>query len=243
MTPPAARELEAGALCMTPKPPILCYVTDRFALGGEAALPAVIRSALAAGLDWIQIREKTLPTRRLLELTRRAVQDAHDAGADGPRIIVNDRLDVALAAAAHGVHLAGMSMPVSEVQRWLRSSQAFTPRTPTAAEPARVPPGFLVGRSCHSLMEAQQAERDGASYVILGPIFSTPSKLELGEPLGVARLAEACRALRIPVLAIGGITVETAAECLSAGAAGLAAIRLFQASPQLPEIVARLKKT
>ncbi|MGH9815430.1 MAG: thiamine phosphate synthase, partial [Candidatus Acidiferrales bacterium] len=189
---------------MTPKSPILCYVTGRFTLpGGEGALPAAIRSALDAGVDWIQIREKTLPTRGLLELTRSAVHHASEKAAGRAQIILNDRLDVALAAAAQGVHLAGMSMPVSEVQRWLQSSQASTPRTPTAAEPPRVPPSFLVGRSCHSLLEAQQAERDSASYVILGPIFSTPSKLGLGEPLGVERLGEVCGTLRIPVLAIG----------------------------------------
>lgn len=228
---------------MTPKSPILCYVTDRSTLpGGEDALAAAIRSALDAGVDWIQIREKTLPTRRLLELARGAVQHASEKAAARPRIILNDRLDVALAAAAHGVHLGGMSMPVSEVQRWLRSSPATEPRTPPDA-PVRVPAGFLLGRSCHSLLEAQQAQRDGASYVILGPIFSTPSKLAFGPPLGVARLGEVCRALRIPVLAIGGITVESAPQFLSAGAAGLAAIRLFQSSPHLPEIVARLKKT
>ncbi|MGH9858792.1 MAG: thiamine phosphate synthase [Candidatus Acidiferrales bacterium] len=229
---------------MSPESPILCYVTDRVTLpGGEAALAAAIRSALDAGMHWIQIREKTLPTRRLLELTRGAVQHAGETAAGRARIILNDRLDVALAAAAHGVHLGGMSMPVAEVHRWLRSSPVPAPRTPAADAPARVPPGFLLGRSCHSLPEAQQAQRDGASYVILGPIFSTPSKIEFGEPLGLARLAEVCRALRIPVLAIGGITVESAPQCLSAGAAGLAAIRLFQWSPQLPAIVARLKKT
>ncbi len=214
---------------MTPKSPILCYVTDRFTLpGGEGALAAAIRSALDAGVDWIQIREKTLPTRRLLELARGAVQHASEKAAGRAQIILNDRLDVALAA-AHGVHLGGMSMPVADVQRWLRSHAPM--------------PGFLLGRSCHSLLEAQQAQRDGASYVILGPIFSTPSKLEFGPPLGLARLAEVCRALRIPVLAIGGITVECAPQCLAAGAAGLAAIRLFQSSPHLPEVVARLKKT
>lgn len=214
---------------MTAKPPILCYVTDRSSLpGGEDALAAAIRCALNAGVDWIQIREKTLPTRRLLELARGAVQHASEKCTGRAQIILNDRLDVALAAPAHGVHLGGMSMPVADVQRWLRSHAPM--------------PGFLLGRSCHSLLEAQQAERDGASYVILGPIFSTPSKLAFGPPLGLARLAEVCRTLRIPVLAIGGITVESAPQCLAAGAAGLAAIRLFQSSPHLPEVVARLKK-
>ncbi|MBI3485067.1 MAG: thiamine phosphate synthase, partial [Acidobacteria bacterium] len=98
------------------------------------------------------------------------------------------------------------------------------------------------GASCHSLAEAQAAERDGAHYLIFGPVFSTPSKSQFGAPQGIARLEEACRAVRIPVLAIGGITLDNAHECLRAGAAGIAAIRLFQDASDLPALVSSLRK-
>ncbi len=210
--------------------PLLCYVTDRRALAGAAAGEAVpallerIRLATSAGLDWIQIREKDLTGRALLDLTRGAV-----ARAEGARVLVNDRLDVALAARAGGVHLGEASLPAADVVRWRRSS------------PEAFPPEFRIGVSCHSLEAAQAAERDAADYVIFGPVYQTPSKLAYGAPQGLERLAAVCRAVRIPVLAIGGITLENAAACLAAGAAGLAAIRLFQESPDLEAVVAALR--
>lgn len=233
--------------------PILCYVTDSSALeGGVAALPGVMAAALRAGVDWIQIREKHMPARQLVELARAALQDAL-AGADlqigppvqeadagwskdrplqKPRILVNDRLDVALAAGAHGVHLGGGSLPVAEVRAWLRREGARL----------NVAEDFLVGRSCHSLEEAQQAERDGASYIIFGPVYATPSKARYGAPQGIERLAEVCGAVRIPVLAIGGITVENAGGCLRGGAAGIAGIRLFQQALDMADVVTRLRQ-
>ena len=214
--------------------PILCYVTDGGSLpDGVAVLPRAIQAALRAGVDWIQIREKNLPGRQLVELTRAAVRETREAQPGRARILVNDRLDVALAAGADGVHLGGSSMPVAEVTAWLRRERA---RLGIAAD-------LLIGRSCHSIEEARQAEHDGASYVIFGPVFATPSKAQYGPPQGVKRLADVCRALRIPVLAIGGVTIENAPECLRAGAAGIAAIRLFQQNPNLAETVTRLKQS
>jgi thiamine-phosphate pyrophosphorylase len=210
--------------------PILCYVTDRRALPrGEADEPgnelrSVIQRAVAAGVDWVQVREKDLPTRRLVELARAAVAMARGSAQ---RILVNDRLDVALAADAAGVHLGRESLPVAEVVRWCRAGHA--------------PAGFLVGASCHSLPEAVDAERDAADYIFFGPVFATPSKAVYGPPQGLDRLAEVCQSVRIPVFAIGGVALENAGACLAAGAAGLAAIRLFQESTDLAAVVAQLR--
>lgn len=158
----------------------------------------------------MQIRERDLPARELLALVKAAIV-AREGGA---RILVNDRLDVALAAGAAGVHLGGGSVPAHEVVRWLRERSA--------------PAEFLVGVSCHSLEDARAAEDAGASYVFFGPVFETPSKKSYGPPQGIAKLAEVCSAVRIPVIAIGGVNEENATECMRAGAAGIAAIRMFQ---------------
>jgi thiamine-phosphate pyrophosphorylase len=192
--------------------PIVCYVTDRKALAADPAgkLLARIRAAMAAGVDWVQIREREMPARDLLALTK----DAVVASAGEARIVVNDRIDVALAAGAAGVHLGGASVPAREVVRWLRKRNA--------------PPEFLIGVSCHSLEETRAAEDAGASYVFFGPIFETPSKKLYGPPQGIAKLADVCSAVRIPVIAIGGVNHQNAMECVRAGAAGIAAIRMFQ---------------
>ncbi|HEY0703588.1 MAG TPA: thiamine phosphate synthase [Candidatus Acidoferrales bacterium] len=178
-----------------------------------------IRAAIDARIDWIQIREKDLPDGELLSLTQQAVQAAH---ALRIRIIVNDRLEVAIAAKAAGVHLGRASRPVREVVSWCRNGNA--PRT------------FLVGVSCHSLEEAREAEAAGAHYAIFGPVFDTPSKRAFGRPAGVVHLAEACAAVKIPVLAIGGVTLQNAQECLRVGAAGIAAIRMFQDARDAEEL-------
>ncbi len=219
---------------MTPMPwsesprPILCYVTDRRALGfphkdeAVAALAARIQLAQCAGVDCIQIREKDLDARALGDLVRAAVRMEPRC-----RILVNDRLDVALAAGAAGVHLGAESLPVTETVTWCREGHASE--------------DFLVGRSCHSVEEAAGAERDGADYVFFGPVFATPSKAKYGAPQGIARLAEVCQRVGVPVLAIGGINLENAGECLAAGAAGVAAIRIFQETADISAIVARLR--
>lgn len=220
------------------KPPqksIVCYVTDRKSLGsGEPAGSALakIREAIAAGVDWVQVREKDLPARELLALARDAVEAAKGTGgresSGEARAIVNDRLDVALAAGAAGVHLGGGSLAAREVVRWCRGGNA--------------PAEFLVGVSCHSVEEAREAEGAGASYVFFGPVFETPSKRSFGPPQGMERLAEVCRSVRLPVIAIGGVNEENGAECLRAGAAGVAAIRLFQEARDPAELAGRVAR-
>jgi thiamine-phosphate pyrophosphorylase len=208
--------------------PILCYVTDRATLRTGEDLPVLVRRSVGAGVDWVQLREKDLPAERLLELARTAVATVEGTAT---RVLINDRLDVALAAGAAGVHLGEASLPVAEVVRWCREANGKR----------RAPKGFLVGASCHSLASAREAERGGADYIFFGPVFRTPSKATYGPPQGLAKLAEVARSVRLPVLAIGGIILENAAACLKVGAAGLAAIRLFQESPDLAATVAQLR--
>jgi thiamine-phosphate pyrophosphorylase len=206
--------------------PILCYVTDRRAIPAVAGTDPAgvllerIAQAARAGVDWIQLREKDLDGRPLFELATKAVAACAAASRAGKqtRLLINDRLDVAWAAHAAGVHLGESSIPAGEVTRWRdRSGRA----------------DFLVGQSCHSLEAAAQAAADGADYIFFGPVFATPSKQAFGPPQGLQKLEQVCRAISIPVLAIGGITPENAAACLQAGAAGIAAIRLFQQAPEL----------
>jgi thiamine-phosphate pyrophosphorylase len=205
--------------------PLLCYVTDRRSLPGVApeawfsALVQKIEQVASAGVDWVQIREKDLSARELAALTRQILwSTASSSKRRGARILVNDRLDVALAEHAGGVHLGEKSLPVQEAKRLVQSSSLQRSASGD----------FLFGVSCHSLEAAHVAESSGANYIFFGPVFATPSKAAFGAPQGLDRLAEVCRAVAIPVIAIGGITLQNAASCIHAGAAGLAAIRLFQ---------------
>jgi thiamine-phosphate pyrophosphorylase len=212
--PPEHRRSTRGAL---ERRPLLYYITDRKALPGEDPLP-IIEQAVAAGIDLIQIRERDLPVRSLLALVEEAVKRA---GAGPTGILVNDRLDVAVAAGAAGVHLPAHGFPVDEVRRNY--------------------PELLIGASTHNLEELCRAADGGADFAVFGPVFETPSKKAYGPPVGLEKLAEAARAVNIPVLALGGVTLENAADCMRAGAAGLAAITLFQQSPDLEETVTRLR--
>jgi thiamine-phosphate pyrophosphorylase len=207
--------------------PLLCYVTQRQGLpvaNPADSIEALIRKiaeVAAAGVDWVQIREKDLTAGELASLTRQALRIAAKSSAEcssSIRVVVNDRLDVAIAERAGGVHLGEKSLPVAEAKRLVQSSslQGFASDN------------FLFGVSCHSLEAARAAESSGANYIFFGPVFATPSKAAFGAPQGLDRLAQVCRAVAIPVIAIGGITLENAASCLGSGAAGLAAIRLFQ---------------
>ena len=186
-------------------------MTDRKALPGDKSVPGLldkIREAAAAGVDWVQIREKDLSARELFGLVGAAVTLA------SVRVIVNDRLDVALAAGAAGVHLSHASAPARDVVGWCRAGNA--------------PGDFLIGVSCHSLDGAQEAERAGASYTHSGPIYETPSKIPFGKPHGIEELAQVAKAVSIPVIAIGGVNESNATECVRAGAVGIAAIRMVQ---------------
>ena len=208
------------------KRPLLCYVTDRHSLapGKDSASPDLllrkIDEVISAGVDWVQIREKDLSAKDLSRVVREGLRSAAQSspGRNSTRILVNDRLDVALGEGAGGVHLAGNSLPVKEAKH-------FAAEIAIAGVPAR---DFLIGVSCHSREDAEAAAVSGAHYIFFGPVFATPSKAAFGAPQGLERLAEACRAVTIPVLAIGGVTLQNAASCLNAGAAGIAAIRLFQ---------------
>ncbi|HET8548749.1 MAG TPA: thiamine phosphate synthase [Bryobacteraceae bacterium] len=180
------------------------YITDRHSAGGIGALLICIERAIADRVDMIQIREKDLYARDLLELTRRAVLLA---SASATRILVNTRVDVALAANAHGVHLPAGSVSPERVR-------------------AISPAGFLTGVSCHSIDELRCAERERADFAVYGPVFPSRGK---GEPLGLRALQEGAAAVRIPVFALGGVNRKNAADCLAAGAAGVAAITWFQA--------------
>jgi thiamine-phosphate pyrophosphorylase len=209
--------------------PLLCYVTDRRSLAGVPALTTElqlqkIEQAAKAGVDWIQIREKDLPPRQLAKLTEQAILRA----GDGSAVLVNDRVDVAIATGASGVHLGEHSLPPMEVRKLI--SQRLVGRK------------FLLGASVHSLEGAVEAEQAEADYVIFGPVYSTPSKAGFGPPQGIRRLREVCQRLTIPVLAIGGITLENVGDVMAAGAAGIAAIRLFQDAGNLDDLVRELRK-
>lgn len=163
----------------------------------------VIERNLAAGVEWIQIRDKDLGARALFELVSAALKLPNPHSS---KIIVNTRADVALAGGAAGVHLPSGS-PAARFWRQ---------------------PGFLVGVSCHSVEEVRNAEAEGADYAVFGPVFPPLSKSTDLPPRGLEELARAASAVRIPVLALGGITQENSAACISAGAAGIAGISLFQ---------------
>jgi thiamine-phosphate pyrophosphorylase len=221
--------------------PLLCYVTDRRGLGianaaeSVAALGQKIEGAAAAGVDWVQLREKDLTAKELALLARQSLRIAENLPVKrgcAMRVLVNDRLDVAIAERAGGVHLSEKSLPVAEAKRLVESAQ----------QQHGVDESFLVGVSCHSLEAAKAAERDGADYIFFGPIFATPSKERFGPPQGAERLEEVCRSVSIPVLAIGGITPDNAASCIAAGAAGIAAIRLFQDAVDPTGAVQRLRQ-
>ena len=156
-------------------------------------------------VDWIQIRAKDLESRTLYERVARALACGLPSTA---KIIVNSRVDVALAAGAAGAHLPAGSPPPRIWQRI-------------------VPPGFLFGVSCHTLDEVSAAEQDGAGYVVFGPVFAPLSKASDLEPRGLEQLARAAGSVEIPVLALGGITRGNADACVAAGAAGIAGISMF----------------
>ncbi len=186
----------------------LCLVTDRRATGGRP-LVEVIDACLGAGLPAVQLREKDLPASDLLGLARALRGPTARAGA---RLLVNDRVDVALAADADGVHLPAAGLPAAEARRLLG-------------------PGRLVGVSTHAPAEVEAAARAGADYVVFGPVFDTPSKRPHGPPQGLPALAAAARRASLPVLAIGGITAAEVGAVREAGAAGVAVIRALLGAP------------
>ncbi|HEY6105140.1 MAG TPA: thiamine phosphate synthase [Anaeromyxobacteraceae bacterium] len=190
------------------KPPRVYLVTE----GGLVPdLVAALRAALAGlppGAVAVQLREKRMPARDLLALARALTAVCRQSGQP---LLVNDRLDVALAAGAAGVHLPSTGFAPEEARRLL-------------------PPGTLVGVSCHSAEDVARAAAGGADFATFGPVFDTPSKRRFGAPVGLARLAEAAR-LGLPLLGLGGVDLANAAQVVAAGAHGVAAIRAWLGAP------------
>lgn len=201
---------------MTLDRPTLCLVTDR-RLCAPRDLVAAVDQAVAGGVTLVQVREKDLPAGELLDLVVRIRATV----AGRARVVVNDRLDVALAAGADGVHLPANGLPVGAARRL-------------------APTGFLIGRSVHAPAEAAAAAAAGADYVVLGTIFATASKPGQA-PAGVGLIAATRVVCRLPILAIGGMTAENAGAVLAAGADGIAAISAILADPEPASAAARLR--
>ena len=200
----------------------LTVITDE-ALARPCALSDVVREALAAGAPTIQLRLKGASARELLEVTRTLLPIVRSAGA---LLIVNDRLDVALAAGADGVHLGPDDPPVLDA----RAASG----TRAAANP------FIVGYSVDSVDEAARAEAEGADYLGVGAVYETAHKSDAGEVIGLEGLRRVVQAVSIPVVAIGGITPERARAVAETGACGCAAIGAVMGSPEPGEAVRAL---
>ncbi len=183
-----------------------CYITDRHQAGGLEALLKLIERALELGVELIQIREKDLPVRELAAFSHRvmALPNRHQT-----LVLLNERVDVALAVGAHGVHLPGGCIAPAELRPIL-------------------PERFVVGVSCHTREELFRAQEEDADYTFISPVASPLSKQDARVPLGMEGLRAAVAGLQIPSFALGGITPEMIAACAEAGVPGVAGISLFQ---------------
>lgn len=186
---------------MRPLPP-LYLITDRQQLPAGRQLLAVVEELLQAGLRLLQLREKDLSAAELYPLAKelRKLTNKYDC-----TLLINDRVDLALAINADGVHLGGHSLPVAVARDLLG-------------------PDRLIGVSTHSAQEIPAAAEQGADFVTFGPVFFTPSKATYGDPVGLAALQQACRISSIPVYALGGIKSDNTATVKQAGATGIALI-------------------
>lgn len=174
---------------------------------------------MAAHVNLIQIREKNLSTRVLYDL---ALQSVEITRGSNTHLLINDRADVARSAGAAGVHLTAGSIEASVIRRTFGDD-------------------FLIGTSTHSLEQVRAARDSGADFAVFGPVFETASKRIYGEPLGLEKLEQVVTTLtQFPVLALGGVTLDNAAGCFRAGAAGVAAIRLMNDPDQLGRVVAEI---
>jgi thiamine-phosphate pyrophosphorylase len=179
----------------------LLVVTDRHQTNGRP-LVSLLQRVLTAAVPIVQLRERDLSARELVTLAREV------QAVTAPRraqLLINDRIDVALALEGVGVHLRSNSMPVMVARQMLGTQR-------------------LLGISAHSVEEAVQAASQGADYIVLGPIYETPTKQMYGPPLGIHTLEKACRLVRIPIIGIGGVTAARAREMRRAGAFGAAVI-------------------
>ena len=182
---------------------------------------ALVGACVLARVSLVQLREKQMRPSVLYQLTRRAADLTRGSET---RLLVNDRVDIALAAGADGVHLTARSLDPLVVRD-------IAPR------------GFLVGVSTHTLEEARAASARDADFAVFGPVFDTPSKEAYGPPLGLGGLREAARAVApFPLLALGGVTRETIPQVIEAGARGVAAIRLFADESEIEAIVNELRE-
>jgi len=200
--------------------PIVCMITEPVTPDRFESVVACVAEAGLAGAHIVQIRQRTLDGGPLLTLVRRCLKAL---GGTRTRLVVNDRLDVALAAGADGVHLRGDSMPAPRVRRI-------------------VPRGFLIGRSVHTVAEAAgAASAGGVDYLIFGTTFSTASKP--GKPgAGIDALAAVVAATPLPVLAVGGVTLNRLADVASSGAAGFAAIGLFAGDARTQAVLSEARE-
>ena len=193
--------------------PPLYVVTNRHQTA-QRPLHSVLQETLRAGTQFFQLREKDLDTRQLLSLAKNIQSETcqHDA-----LLLINDRADIAKAIGANGVHLRSDSLPIRQVRQFL-GSQA------------------VIGKSTHTLDEVLAAEADGADFLVLGPIYETPSKKSYGPPLGLESLKTACQQCAIPIYAIGGINPERTKAVKNVGAYGVAVISAILESPAIPSI-------
>ena len=213
---------------------LLYYITDRSQFPGDETarrirLLETIAQALRCGVNLIQLREKDLPPHQLEILAREAIQLKTENQKLKTAFLINSRTDIALACRAEGVHLRSDDIPASEVRKIWNQSDAGT------TAPA------MVGVSCHTRAEVARAAQEGADFAVFGPVFEKANTEKMdSRPAGLDALHEAC-AEKIPVIALGGITLENVAACIQAGASGIAGIRLFQ-QHEMAEIVAALRR-
>ena len=188
--------------------PRLYLLTDRRQTH-QRPLASVLSQALEAGARMVQIREKDLDTPALIDLAQQLIPVIKQHQG---KVLLNDRVDLALALNADGVHLRSDSLPLPLARRILGNEK-------------------LIGISTHSVEEVQYAENEGADFVVLGPIFETPSKQIYGHPLGLHTLETACRVSHLPIFAIGGITQNYVHPVISSGAYGIAVISSILQAP------------
>ncbi len=199
----------------------LLALSDRLSLESTGLdMTDWLRALAGAGIGAVQIREKDLDDGALYDLTRLACLARESTVSASTRVLVNGRLDIALAAGADGAHLPADGLPAAPLRA--RFGTLFGT-------------DVLLGRSTHSIHEVEQARDEGVDYVVFGPVYPTPGK---GEPTGIPALAQAVRAAGagVPVFALGGVTLERLGDVAAAGAAGVAAIRLFQDAAALSAV-------
>jgi thiamine-phosphate pyrophosphorylase len=197
----------------------LYLITDRHAT--KIPLPQAIRLALEGGVRAVQLREKDLPVRELLALAKELRSLTKEFGA---KLFINDRVDVAVAIEADGVHLGHQSMPVEAVRKVVGKD-------------------LLIGVSAHNLEEARSAERGGANFITFGPVFETPSKSKYGSPVGIELLKNLKNELSIPIFALGGIKSGNISRAMGAGATGVAMISAIMAAEDITKASSRIIET